>query len=393
MKLLTRYSVRFLIIFLNIILLNSTLSFAETIDQKRNKAINLFNAGKVEKSIKLLKILANKEDDTSSMLALGQIYLKYKKIDKAFYWINASGSKCNKVALNKLKTFYLTKSSAYFDPLKYGRIVKNCDSGKQSPKVANSQNKKSLPKKIIKKKVNKNNYNFIDERVTYEWGKIAQVNGKIIGHGTGFSILNNGYFLTNHHVIETCNSIAIRYNNLYGKASLINFDENLDIALLKVNAPTPYYARFNSKNYIAGEEIFVAGYPVPEIFGTEMSIRKGSITSPQVKNFGNNRGRILIDAAIASGNSGGPVINKFGSVRGVVTGGLSEKWIKKFKDQGAHIGNSTFGLMISGNLVKLWLDDINIDTHNVTLNTSKREPETIGKIAKRFTAVIECYKR
>ena len=123
-----------------------------------------------------------------------------------------------------------------------------------------------------------------------------------------------------------------------------------------------------------------------------MSIRKGSITSPQVKNFGNRRGRILIDASIASGNSGGPVINKYGAIRGVVTGGLSEKWIKKFEEKGVLIGNSTFGLMISGNLVKLWLEDINIKTHTVTVNASKKT-NPIGKIAEKFTAVIECYEK
>jgi len=366
--------------------------FGQTVDQKRNKAIELFNNGKVKKSITLLKQLANKENDTSSMLALGQIYLKYKEIDQAFYWINISGAKCNKSALVTLKTFYLTRSSTYFAPYKYNKIVKKCDFDNQSPKADKPPLKEDNRKKV--KRVNHNNQNLIDERVTSSWGKIAKVEGKIAAHGSGFSILENGYFITNHHVIKGCDSIGVRYNHLYGKASLINFDENLDIALLKVEAPTPYYAKFNSDQYTAGEEVFVAGYPIPSIFGTEMSIRKGSITSPQVKNFGNRRGRILIDASIASGNSGGPVIDKFGSIRGVVTGGLSEKWIKKkFKEKGAIIGNSTFGLMISGNLVKIWLDDINIETHSVIVNASNRQSDIIGKVAKKFTAIIECYEK
>ena len=106
------------------IFLQTNNSFGQTVDQKRNKAIELFNNGKVKKSITLLKQLANKENDTSSMLALGQIYLKYKEIDQAFYWINISGAKCNKSALDTLKTFYLTKSSTYFAPYKYNKIGK-----------------------------------------------------------------------------------------------------------------------------------------------------------------------------------------------------------------------------------------------------------------------------
>jgi len=393
MKNLTEYLIKFLIIFGNVILLNSTLSFADTIDQKRNEAINLFNDGNVKKSIKLLKSLANKEDDTSSMLALGQIYLKYKKVDQAFYWINASGSKCNKTALNKLKTFYLTKSSAYFSPYKYNKIVKNCDSEKSSKRVEKSLKKIISKNKTIKKVITKK-YNLIDERVTNAWAKISQINGELKGRGSGFSILENGYFLTNHHVIENCNSFGIRYNKMYGKASLVNFNETLDIALLRVNAPTPYHIKFNSEEYIAGEEIFVAGFPLTSLTGSKMSINKGIVTNPELKKIGNTKGLIFISAPVASGNSGGPVINKYGELRGVVTGGMDKNYLKKkYEDKGAHIGNSTFSLMISGNLVKLWLDDINVDTHAVALNASQKEPEIIGKIAERFIAKIECYER
>ena len=374
-------------IILCVFTLNCKTVISQTVDQKRDQAIKLYNKGETKESILLLTKLAEKENDSSSMLALGRIYLKNKKSDKAFYWMNAAGVECNESALNLLKIFYQNKSSKYFNPYKYSQMIKNC-----SPKPVKKYTQKKQPKEK-NRVIQSNKFNKINDHVAKLWGKIAKVEGKYLAHGTGFSILNNGYFLTNHHVIDGCHSIGIRYNSLYGKASLINFNENLDIALLKVDAPTPYYAKFNAKRYIAGEEIFVAGYPVPELFGTKMSIRKGSITSPQVKNFGNRRGRILIDASIASGNSGGPVINKYGAIRGVVTGGLSEKWIKKFEEKGVLIGNSTFGLMISGNLVKLWLEDINIKTHTVTVNASKREPDTIGKIAEKFTAIIECYER
>ena len=114
----------------------------------------------------------------------------------------------------------------------------------------------------------------------------------------------------------------------------------------------------------------------------------------EIKKIGNTKGLIFISAPVASGNSGGPVINKYGELRGVVTGGMDKNYLKKkYEDKGAHIGNSTFSLMISGNLVKLWLDDINVDTHAVALNASQKEPEIIGKIAERFIAKIECYER
>ena len=383
----------FIIILLNLILLNSNISYGQTIDQKRDNAIKLFNDGSLEKAISLLKKLATKEEDSSSMLALGQIYLKYKQIDQAFYWINASGSRCNEAALNRLKAFYLTKSSAYFSPYKYNKIIQRCDTN-QPPKTIIKSTKKKKDKKKTIKKVYRKNQNLINESVTNSWSKIAQVDGEIKGQGSGFAILGNGYFLTNHHVVENCRSFGIRYNKMYGRASLINFDENLDIALLKVNAPTPYHIKFNSEEYIAGEQIFVAGFPLTSLTGSKMSINQGIVTNPELKKIGKVRGLIFISAPVASGNSGGPVINRYGELRGVVTGGMSKSYIKKkYEDKGAHIGNSTFSLMISGNLVKLWLDDINVETHTATLNASQREPEVIGKIAVRYIAKIECFEK
>ncbi len=390
MNIIYKFNFFLFIILVSIFSLSYTFSYAQSVDDKRNEAIKLYNDGEIKKSIILLKSIAKEHRDTSSMLALGRIYLKIKNSDKAFYWINNAALECDKSAISSLRIFYQNKSSKYFDPYKYAQMTRNC---LPKPDKKYSDQRPHKKNKQTNKTIRSNEYNKIDENVAELWGKIAQIEGKYVAHGTGFSILSNGYFLTNFHVIDRCNSIGIRYNNLYGKASLINFNENLDIALLKVNAPTPFYAKFDSEKYIAGEEIFVAGYPVPELFGTKMSVRKGSITSPQVKNFGNRRGRILIDASIASGNSGGPVVNKYGSIRGIVSGGLSEKWIKKFEEKGILIGNSTFGLMISGNLVKLWLDEINIKTHNVIVNASKRDTDTIGTIAEKFTAIIECYER
>ena len=49
--------------------------------------------------------------------------------------------------------------------------------------------------------------------------------------------------------------------------------------------------------------------------------------------------------------------------------------------------------MISGNLVKIWLDDINIQTHSVIVNASNRASNIIGKVAKKFTTVIDCYEK
>ena len=375
-------------------------SYANSIEEKRNSAINLYKNGKINKALTILKTLSIKQNDPTSMFALGKIYLSSKNTSKALYWFNEAGKNCYETAFKALSLFYNTQGSEYFNPYKYNLIVKNCsninNSTIEKPLIENILIEEKIKKKIIKnpRKIYVENKNLINEETSRLWGKIAQVNGKYAGHGSGFAILKNGYFLTNHHVIENCNNLGVRYNKMYGKASLINFNENLDIALLKVDAPSPYYVKFNSEEYIAGEEIFVAGFPLMKLTGTKMSINKGIITTPEEKKIGQTYGLIFISAPVASGNSGGPVINKYGELRGIVTGGMSKKFIKKeYEEKGSFVGNSTFNLMISGNLVKLWLDDINIKTHTVRMNASNKEPEVIGKIAVKYTAMIECYKK
>ena len=374
-------------------------SYADSIEEKRNSAINLYKNGEINKALTILKTLSIKQNDPTSMFALGKIYLSSKNTSKALYWFNEAGKNCYETAFKALSLFYNTQGSEYFNPYKYNLIIKNCsntDNSKiEKPLIENLIKEEEIKKKIINKprKIYLENKNFIDKETSRSWERIAHVEGKITAYGSGFAILNNGYFLTNHHVIERCSNVGVRYNKMYGKASVVNFNENIDIALLKVNAKTPFFAKFDIQEYVAGEELFVAGYPLMEIFGTKMSIRKGEVTSPEVRNYRNRLGRILISASIASGNSGGPVLNKYGSIRGVVTGGLNEEKIQEIIGKDAFVGNSTFGLMISGNIVKTWLDDINVNTKIADLRASEREPEVIGKIAEKYTAIIECYKK
>ena len=69
-----------LMVILCVFTLNCKTVISQTVDQKRDQAINLYNKGETKKSILLLTKLAEKENDSSSMLALGRIYLKKKII-------------------------------------------------------------------------------------------------------------------------------------------------------------------------------------------------------------------------------------------------------------------------------------------------------------------------
>ena len=67
----------------------------------------------------------------------------------------------------------------------------------------------------------------------FAWSKILPNFGKSISSGSGFAINRDGYFLTNHHVIDDCSKLSVRYNGLNGVAKTIIFSEDLDLAIIK----------------------------------------------------------------------------------------------------------------------------------------------------------------
>ena len=123
--------------------------------------------------------------------------------------------------------------------------------------------------------------------------------------GSGFFINSNGLMLTNYHVIKKARSIKVRLTNKKVlPAVVVASDAWMDIALIKVktsgNKYIPLDLGFNA--YKIGDELIAIGSPL----STQETISKGILSS--VKSIGGYR-VIQTDAAINSGNSGGPLIH------------------------------------------------------------------------------------
>ncbi|WJW76136.1 DegQ family serine endoprotease [Thiohalobacter sp. IOR34] len=134
--------------------------------------------------------------------------------------------------------------------------------------------------------------------------------------GSGFIISEDGYILTNNHVVKDATEIVVRLSNRDEYvAKLVGTDARSDIALLKVDAKGLPVARFGkSENLKVGEWVLAIGSP----FGFERSATAGIVSA---------KGRALprenyvpfiqTDVAINPGNSGGPLFNMDGEVVGV----------------------------------------------------------------------------
>lgn len=137
--------------------------------------------------------------------------------------------------------------------------------------------------------------------------------------GSGFIISEEGYIITNHHVIEGGGSITVDHSdgNRY-TARVIGSDPRDDIALLKVDpeGDLPVAPLGDSDNMELGDWVMAMGNPLGFEYSATVGVVSGKGRALPSSNF---RDFIQTDAAIYPGNSGGPLVNLAGEVIGINT--------------------------------------------------------------------------
>jgi serine protease Do len=162
--------------------------------------------------------------------------------------------------------------------------------------------------------------------------------------GTGFFLSEDGYLLTNYHIVE--NAVDVKVTALQGedyKAKVIGTDPRSDLALLKIEAKGLPFIQFgDSEQLKVGEWVLAIGNP----YGLEHTVTSGIVSAkgrqlgmggnvPEYQDF------IQTDAAINRGNSGGPLVNMRAEVVGITS--------NIFSPSGGNIG---LGFAIPANLAK-----------------------------------------
>lgn len=134
--------------------------------------------------------------------------------------------------------------------------------------------------------------------------------------GSGFIVSEDGYVLTNNHVIEGADEIYVRFNDRRElKAELVGSDQRSDLAVLKVEAEDLPVAKLGKSSELkVGEWVFAIGSP----FGFDYTVTAG-IVSAKGRSLPNENyvPFIQTDVAINPGNSGGPLFNMDGEVIGI----------------------------------------------------------------------------
>ncbi|MFN0107398.1 MAG: S1C family serine protease [Blastocatellia bacterium] len=142
-----------------------------------------------------------------------------------------------------------------------------------------------------------------------------------LGQGSGVIVRSDGIIATNFHVIKDAVSarVQLRNGDIYDDVSIIDVDERKDIAILKIKAVNlPALSFADSDKLKVGSSVFAVGAPRglegSLSSGIISSVRTGSEVSPKFEGF-----RVIqFTAPISPGSSGGPLIDEYGKVVGIV---------------------------------------------------------------------------
>jgi len=138
--------------------------------------------------------------------------------------------------------------------------------------------------------------------------------------GSGFFLTSDGYVVTNHHVIEGNGTLSIMtYDGTEYPAVLVGSDSANDVAIIKVTGlKFPAVRLGSSDDLVVGDQVVAIGNPLGELTATQ-TVGYVSAKERDVNTSGFAINMIQTDAAINSGNSGGPLFNMNGEVVGITT--------------------------------------------------------------------------
>lgn len=143
--------------------------------------------------------------------------------------------------------------------------------------------------------------------------------------GTGVIFSEDGYIITNYHVISGCSACAVWVTDSYGvdteyPARLVGYDEDNDLAVLKIDAVDLPVAEFGvSDDLKVGDRVYAIGNPLGLELRNTLTDGLVSAIDRDVDVEGITMTLIQTNAALNSGNSGGPLINQYGQVVGINT--------------------------------------------------------------------------
>ena len=193
--------------------------------------------------------------------------------------------------------------------------------------------------------------------------------------GTGFFVTKNGYMVTNNHVIDLCSSVKVIHDGKEYMSDVLAVDKMNDLAIIKANIRPKKIFTVAGDDASLLEEVIVAGYPLGKKISASIKATSGTITA--LAGLGDNYSEFQTDAALNSGNSGGPIVNIKGNVVGVA--------VSKWQEDGVE----SFNFGIKSSVLKTFAKANNISF--LQPNHKEMSKKDLGDLISNATVYVECW--
>ena len=196
-----------------------------------------------------------------------------------------------------------------------------------------------------------------------------------VSSGTGFLISKQGHMVTNYHVIEGCSEIKAIYNGNEFLSKVLAVDKVNDLAIIKAEIKSQKAYSISNEDGQLLEEVIVAGYPLGKKISASIKATSGTVTA--LAGLGDNYAEFQTDAALNSGNSGGPIINEFGNVVGVAVSKIQQEGVESFN----------FG--VKSSVLKIFANSNDIKF--LPPNNKEMKKKDLGSLITEATIYLDCW--
>lgn len=202
--------------------------------------------------------------------------------------------------------------------------------------------------------------------------------------GTGFYVSDRGYVLTNHHVVKGCKSFEVtRVGAAPVPARLVARDETNDLAVLSTDSKQASVPPLAMRARV-GESVYAYGYPMNGLLATTGNFTVGNVTANA--GLDDDTGHMQISAPVQPGNSGGPLLDRYGNVVGVIQSKLNALKIASVTSDLPQNVNFAIKSTVALNFLEANGISASLDTRT----TEPMEPAAIAERARDFTVRVDC---
>ena len=193
--------------------------------------------------------------------------------------------------------------------------------------------------------------------------------------GSGFFVSKKGHIVTNFHVIDNCNVVKVNFKGKQVNTKIIAIDKKNDLAIIQTDINPSKVLPVSNKDVTLLQDVIVAGYPLGKNISSAIKMHKGSVTA--LTGYEDNYSNFQTDATINQGNSGGPIIDKYGNVVGIAVATWVEQGV-----QGIHFG-------IKSSVLKTFANSKELNF--LPPNRKEISEKKLGELISDSTIYLECW--